>query len=143
MEFLQFHPTGMVCRRRCGGSWWTGVGPRWREAAQPDGERVHVSPTSRRVPPLYATPRGGRPLVHRPDNNWRLSCCPATRSPARSTRGVKAGRGARTAACSSTSPPGSSRRRSKRLPSMHHQFMSWPTSIITAEPMRSGRPATT
>src|SRR5207245_1935295 len=42
----------------------------------------------------------------------RLSCCPATRWPARSTRRSRPAAGPRTAGCSSTSPPGCPPRRS-------------------------------
>ena len=68
MEFVQFHPTGMVWPPSVQGHPGHRVGPRRRRrAAQLRGQAVHVRLRPGRVPRAVRGDRGGgRPLVHRP-----------------------------------------------------------------------------
>jgi hypothetical protein len=73
MEFVQFHPTGMVWPLSVRGHpGHRGRARRRRRAAQLRGQAVHVRLHPRRVPPPRRRHRGGgRPLVRRPQSNNR------------------------------------------------------------------------
>ena len=82
-------------------------------------------------------PTAGTPT--RTTTGARRSCCPATRSPGRSTPRSRPGAGRRTAACSWTSPPGGPAEEIlRKLPSMYHQFKELADVDITKEPMEVG-----
>ena len=119
------------------------VGPRRRRrAAQLRGQAVHVRLRPRRVPRPVRRDRGGGATAGTPTRTTtsaHRSCCPATRSPGRSTPRSRPAAAHRTAASSSTSPRAARRPRScKRLPSMHHQFKELADVDITEEPMEVG-----
>ena len=149
MEFLQFHPTGMVWPPSVKGILVTeSVRGDGGVLQQLRGQAVHVRLHPGRVQGAVRHHRGGgRPLVRptRTTTAARRSCCPATRWPARSTPRSRPAAAPRTAACSWTSPrrlpaggdpqaaavdvppvQGAGRRR-------HHRRSRW----------RSARPATT
>ena len=119
------------------------VGPRRRRRAartpRASGSCSTTSPTSSasstRRP--RRRPTAGTPT--RTTTGARRSCCPATRSPARSTARSRPAAAPRPAASSSTSPrgcPPSEIR--KRLPSMYHQFKELADVDITKQPMEVG-----
>jgi succinate dehydrogenase / fumarate reductase flavoprotein subunit len=112
MEFVQFHPTGMVWPPSVKGILVT-------ESVRGDGGVLRNSDGKRfmfdYIPDVfrkqYARPRR-RPTAGTPTRTTtgaRPSCCPATRSPARSTPRSRPAAAHRTAASSSTSPPAAGR----------------------------------
>ena len=148
MEFVQFHPTGMVWppsvmrdsrhRRRA---------RRRRHPAQQGRQAVHV----RRHPgqlqgPDCRQPGGGLALLHRATRmrGGRRNCSRATTSPAASSAKSRKAAAVRTAGSISTSP--GSRKRSPTppstssasCPSMYHQFKQLADIDITREPMEVG-----
>ena len=152
MEFVQFHPTGMVWPPSVKGILVT-------ESVRGDGG-VLTNSEGRRfmfdyVPEVFRnqyaeTEAEGRRLVHRRrrTTDGRRSCYRATRSLARSTPRSRPAAGRPTAACSSTSARGCPPRSIKRkLPSMYHQFKELADVDITAAadggrsdlPLRHGR----
>ena len=143
MEFVQFHPTGMVWPpsvkgilvtesvRGDGGVLKNSEGKRFMFDYIPDVFKDAVRRRPRRRPTAGTTTRTTTAA--------RRSCCPATRSPGRSTPRSRPAAAPRTAACSSTSPsrlPAEEIQR--RLPSMYHQFKELADVDITAEPMEVG-----
>ncbi len=141
MEFVQFHPTGMVWPPSVRGILVT-------EGVRGDGGVLRnstasgsCSTTSRRCSaPRPPTPRR-RPTAGTTTrrSGARPTCCPATRSRGRSTPRSRRAAAARTAASTSTSP----RRRDAdvhhaRLPGMYHQFRELADVDITKEPMEVG-----
>lgn len=147
MEFLQFHPTGMVWPpsvkgilvtesvRGDGGVLRNTEGKRFMFDYVPDVFRKQYAETEEEADRWYSDP----------DNNRRpRSCCPATRSPARSTARSRRAGARRRAACCSTSPAGCRPSRSasgcRRCTTSSR---SWRTSTSPPLRWRSGRPATT
>ena len=143
MEFVQFHPTGMVWPPSVRGLLVT-------ESVRGDGG-VLLNSEGRRfmfdyIPEFFKaetadTRGGGRPLVRRQGQQSpsRRSCCPGTKWPEPSTARSRPG---------GDRPHGGvfldiANRRSpeyiqKRLPSMYHQFMELAEVDITKEPMEIG-----
>ncbi len=148
MEFVQFHPTGMVWPPSVKGILVTeSVRGDGGVLTQLRGQALHVRLRARGVPRPVRRHRGrGRPLVHRPrpQQATRPNCCPATRWRARSTPRSRPGAGHRTAACSSTCPPGFRRPRScagcRRCTTSSRNS---PTSTSPRSRWRSAPPATT
>ena len=107
MEFVQFHPTGMVWPPSVKGILVTesvrGDGGVLRNS---EGKRFMFDYVPGRVPDQVRRDRGGgRPLVRRPGRTTGAhpSCCPATRWPGRSTPRSRPAAAPRTAGSSSTS----------------------------------------
>ena len=125
------------------------VGPRRRRrAAQLRGQAVHVRLRPGRVPrrSTRTTEEEARPLVHRPGQQPAPARAAAPRRgrPGDQLRGQGRPRAARTAACSSTSPPGGRPRRSSSgCRRCTTSSRSWPTSTSPRSRWRSARPATT
>ena len=147
MEFVQFHPTGMVWPPSVKGILVT-------ESVRGDGGVLKNSEGKRfmfdYVPASSAssTPRPRRrPTAGTPTPTTtaaRRSCCPATRSPARSTPRSRPAAAPRAAASSSTSRPGCPPTRSARsCRRCTTSSRSWPTSTSRRSRWRSARPATT
>ena len=148
MEFLQFHPTGMVWPPSVKGILVTesvrGDGGVLQELR---GQAVHVRLRPRRVPQAVRGDRGGgRPLVHRPGQQPAPARAAAPRRgrPRDQLRGQ--GRpghpGRRRASSTSTSRrrPRSSSSACRRCTTSSR---NWPTSTSPSSPWRSARPATT
>ena len=147
MEFVQFHPTGMVWPpsvrgilvtesvRGDGGVLKNSAGNRFMFDYIPDFFRKETAETEEEADRWYTDKKNNR---RPPELLPRDEVARAINSE------VKAGRG---------SPHGgvfldiASRRDAeyirKRLPSMYHQFRSWPRSTSPPRRWRSGRPATT
>ena len=110
MEFVQFHPTGMVWPVSVRGILVTeGVRRRRRGPAELGGGTVHVPVHLRDVPQRDRGDRGrGRSLVHRQADPLAapLTCCPATKWPGPSLPRSRRGEVRRTVVCTWTSPPG-------------------------------------
>ena len=153
MEFVQFHPTGMVWPPSVRGILVTesvrGDGGVLKNSA---GNTLHVRLHPGLLPQGDRGDRGGGRQAGTPTrrNNRRPPELLPRDEVARAINSeIKAGRGSpRTAASSSTSPPGGRRSTSvKRLPSMYHQFKELAEVDITAEadgdrpdlPLRDGR----
>ena len=148
MEFLQFHPTGMVWPPSVRGHPGHRVGPgrRWG-AEELRGQAVHVRLRARRVPHAVRRDRGGgRPLVHRPGQQQAAAGAAAPRrgGPGHQRRGQGGPGHARPAGCTWTSPraarPSSS---SSACPRCTTSSRNWPMWTSPSSPWRSGRPATT
>ena len=143
MEFVQFHPTGMVWPPSVRGILVT-------ESVRGDGGTLKNNKGERfmfnYIPEFFKgetadNERRGRPLVRRQEEQpaHARSAARATRWPARSTPRSRPGGAARTAASSSTSARGARpTTSSKRLPSMYHQFKELAGVDITKEPMEVG-----
>ena len=115
---------------------------RRRGAAQLRGQAVHVRLRAGRVPRRCTRRPRRKPtagMTTRPATGARPSCCPATRWPGRSAPRSRRAADHRTAASSSTSPPGCPPRRScascRRCTT---SSWNWPTCDITKEPMEVG-----
>ena len=149
MEFIQFHPTGMVWPPSVKGILVTeSVRGDGGVLHQLRGQAVHVRLHPRRLQGAVRDDRGGgRPLVHRPRQQPAptRSCCPATRSPARSTPRSRPAAARRTAASSSTSSTPAARRgdHASGCRRCTTSSRSWPTSTSPRSRWRSARPATT
>ena len=142
MEFVQFHPTGMVWPpsvkgllvtesvRGDGGILKNSEGKRFMFDYVPDFFRKQT-PTPRRRPTAGTTTRTTTAAPR--------SCCPATRSPGRSTPRSRPAaarqHGGVFLDIASRRTPEFIR---KRLPSMYHQFKELADVDITAEPMEIG-----
>ena len=106
------------------------------------GQAVHVRLRPRRLPQAVRGDRGGgrrAGTTTRPTTAARPSCCPATRSPARSTPRSRPAAGHPHGGVfldiASRLPAEAIR---KKLPSMYHQFKELADVDITAEPMEVG-----
>ena len=143
MEFLQFHPTGMVWPPSVQGHPGHRVGPRRRRRPEElRGQAVHVRLRAGRVPQAVRGDRGrGRPLVHRPGQQP----APAGAAPPRRGRPRDQLRGQgrpgypgrrrlprhRVAGCRPRSSSSGCRRCTT-------SSRSWPTSTSPSEPMEVG-----
>ena len=147
MEFIQFHPTGMVWPpsvkgilvtesvRGDGGVLRNSEGKRFMFDYVPDVFRAST-PTPRRRPTAGTRTRT--------TTSAPRSCCPATRSPAPSTTRSRKAAAHRTAGSSWTSRPGSRPTRSSSgCRRCTTSSRSWPTSTSRPSRWRSVRPATT
>ena len=144
MEFVQFHPTGMV--------WPPGVrGLLVTEAVRGEGGILRNKEGERFMERYLQTAATSTPRPRRrPAAGSRRSSRDADRRaqpPELSTRDIVAraiytevreGRGTRTAACSSTSRTWRAEHVRKKLPSMYDQFKELADVDITAEPMEVG-----
>ena len=143
MEFMQFHPTGMVWPPSVRGILVT-------EGVRGDGGTLKNTKNERfmfnYIPDFFKaetaeTDQRSRTLVRRQAQQSPYSriCCRATKSLGRSTQRSKPAAALPMAASFSTSPravrPTTSRR---RLPSMYHQFKELADVDITKEPMEVG-----
>ena len=143
MEFLQFHPTGMVWPPSVKGILVT-------ESVRGDGGVLQATPrasgscsTTSRTSSTSSTPRPRRRATAgtptRTTTGARPSCCPATRWPARSTPRSRPAaarpHGGVFLDIASRLPP---EEILKRLPSMYHQFKELADVDITKEPMEVG-----
>ena len=143
MEFVQFHPTGMVWPPSVKGILVT-------ESVRGDGGVLKNSEGKRfmfdYVPAVFRkqyaeTEEEADALVRGPGTTTagRRSCCPATRSPGRSTPRSRPAAARPPAACSSTSRRGCRPRRSARsCRRCTTSSRSWPTSTSPREPMEVG-----
>ena len=143
MEFVQFHPTGMVWPPSVRGILVTeGVRGDGGTLKNNDGRAVHVQLHPRVLQGRDGRQRSRKPSAGTPTRRTtaaRPTCCRATRWPGRSTPRSRRGGG---------SPHGGvfldiCTRRSadyirKRLPSMYHQFKELAGVDITKEPMEVG-----
>src|SRR5512132_1478376 len=139
MEFVQFHPTGMV---------WS---PRGCAATAECCATPRAGGSCSTTSPRCSGPRRPRPRT-RPTAGTTTAgttaapptCCPATRSPGPSTPRSRRAGAAPTAGSSWTSPrasrPTTSNGASRRCTTSSR---SWPTSTSPGSRWRSGRPATT
>ena len=143
MEFIQFHPTGMVWPPERQGHPRHRVRARRRRRAdatpRASASCSTTSPTSsaRSTRRPRRRPTAGTPT--RTTTSAHPSCCPATRSPARSTprsRPAAARPHGGVFLDVSTRLPAEVIR--KKLPSMWHQFKELADVDITAEPMEVG-----
>ena len=147
MEFVQFHPTGMVwppgvrgllvteAVRGEGGILRNKDGKRFMWDYLPEDRRARVRRDRRGGPDVGRGPRAPRA---RRTPAGRRSCRPATTSLGRSTPRSRRAAARPTAASSSTSatcPPDHVRR---KLPSMYEQFKELADVDITAGPMEVG-----
>ena len=148
MEFVQFHPTGMVWPlsvrgilvtegvRGDGGVLKNSEGERFMFDYIPEIFRAETADTEEEADRWFDG-QGERTAARR-------TCSPATRSRARSTPEVKAGRGTPHGGVfldiASRRTPTTS---SSRLPGMYHQFKELADVDITKEPMEVGPTATT
>ena len=147
MEFVQFHPTGMVWPPSVKGLLVT-------ESVRGDGGILRNSEGKRfmfdYIPEFFKSEtadneeEADRWYDDKKNNRRHPSCCRVTRSRARSTPRSRPAAGHRTAASSSTSPrgvrPSSSASGCRRCTTSSR---SWPTSTSPRSRWRSGRPATT
>ena len=148
MEFLQFHPTGMVWPPSVRGHPGHRVGPRRRRRAEElRGQAVHVRLRARRLPHSSTRRPRRRPTAGTPTRTTtsaRRSCCPATRWPGPSTPRSRPAAAPRPAGSTSTSPraarPSSS---SSGCPRCTTSSRNWPMWTSPSSRWRSGRPATT
>ena len=143
MEFVQFHPTGMVWPPSVKGILVT-------ESVRGDGGVLRNSEGKRfmfdYIPDVFKEQvrgdRGGGATAGTPTRTTtaaRRSCCPATRWPARSTPRSRPAAAPRTAASSSTSPPGCRPRRSSAgCRRCTTSSRSWRTSTSPRRPMEVG-----
>ncbi len=147
MEFVQFHPTGMVWPpsvkgilvtesvRGDGGVLRNSEGERFMFNYVPDVFRSQYAETEEEADGWYTDPENHR---------RRPSCSRATRSRAPSTTRSRKGGGPRTAVSTWTSPPGC---RPVRSPGGCRRCTtssrSWPMSTSPPNPWRSAPPATT
>ena len=147
MEFVQFHPTGMVWPPSVKGILVTeGVRGDGGVLKNSDGKRFMFD----YIPPVFKgqyaetskKPTSGSRTMTPPAAP--LTCFPVTRSPARSTRRSKLAAAPRTAGSTSTSHRGCRPRRSSGG-CRRCTTSSWssPRSTSPRTPWRSGRPATT
>lgn len=147
MEFVQFHPTGMVWPpsvkgllvtesvRGDGGVLKNSEGERFMFDYIPEFFRAETADTVEEADAWYEDKKNNR----RPP-----SCCRATRWPARSTPRSRPAAAPRTAGSTSTSPRGA--RRSSSASGCRRcttSSRSWPTSTSPPSRWRSARPATT
>jgi succinate dehydrogenase / fumarate reductase flavoprotein subunit len=147
MEFVQFHPTGMVWPpsvkgllvtesvRGDGGILKNSEGKRFMFDYIPEFFKAETADTEEEADRWYDDKATTVAL---------RSCCPVTRWPGPSTPRSRRAGGRPTAASSSTSPPGgrptTSASGCRRCTTSSR---SWPTSTSPQSPWRSGRPATT
>jgi len=147
MEFVQFHPTGMVWPlsvrgilvtegvRGDGGVLLNNAGERFMFRYIPEMFAAETADTEEEADRWYTDKKNAR---RTPDLLPRDEVARAINTE------TKEGRGAPTAACSSTSPtaatPGTSSGGCRRCTS---SSWSWPTSTSPGRPWRSGRPVTT
>ncbi len=143
MEFVQFHPTGMVWPPSVRGILVTeGVRGDGGTLKNTNGERFMFNYIPEFFKGETADSRGrGRPLVRgQEEQPPHPRPAAARRGGAGDQLGGEGGPGhARTAACSSTSHPRATADYiRKRLPSMYHQFKELAGVDITKEPMEVG-----
>ena len=143
MEFVQFHPTGMVWPPSVRGILVTeGVRGDGGVLKNSDGERFMF----RYIPEMFRGRDrrhrgGGRPLVHRQEDarGARPTCCPATRSRGRSTpRSRRVGGVPHGGVFLDIATRRDAEYIKRRLPSMYHQFLQLADVDITKEPMEVG-----
>ena len=142
MEFVQFHPTHMVwplswpacwSPSRCAATAACCATPR----ASGSCTTTSLTCSARCTPRPRRRPTAG--TTTRPITGARPNCCPGTRWPGRLGPRSRRAAGHRTAACSSTSPPGEQAEEIlRKLPSMYHQFKELADVDITKEPMEVG-----
>ena len=148
MEFIQFHPTGMVWPPSVKGILVTeGVRGEGGVLKNSEGRRFMFDDIPDNYKPQTASDRRGRLALHAGRQERAASTRAAHARPRRALhqpRGQGRPRLARTAACFSTSPGSrrSCRTREehikRKLPSMYHQFKELADLDITTTPMEVG-----
>ena len=147
MEFVQFHPTGMVwppgvrgllvteAVRGEGGILRNADGERFMWKYLPEDRRAEYAATDEEAAQLG---RGAVRRAARPTPAGRPSCRPATTSRAPSTPRSRRAAARPTAASSSTSATCRAEHVRRKLPSMYEQFKELADVDITAGPMEVG-----
>ena len=142
MEFVQFHPTGMVWPLSVRGCWSPSRSAATAACCATPRASGSCSTTCRTCSGRSTRRPRKRPTAGTPTRSTtaaRRSCCPATRSPGPSTARSRPAAAPRTAACSSTSSIAAPAEDILReLPSMYHQFKELADVDITKEPMEVG-----